>query len=34
MYSKLKLFELEHTKFQTMYLFFTELSKVFRGGEI
>ena len=34
MYSKLRLFELEHTKFKTKHLFFIELSKDFRGGEI
>ena len=34
MYSKLRLFELGHTKFKTKHLFFIELTKVFRGGEI
>ena len=33
MYSKLRLCELKNAKFKTK-LFFVELSKVFRGGEI
>ena len=34
MCNKLRLFELKNTKFKTKHLFFIELSKVFRGGEI
>ena len=34
MNSKFRLFELENTKFKTKHLFFIELSKVVRVGEI
>ena len=34
MYSKSRLFEVEHTKYKTKHLFFIKLSKDFRRGEI
>ena len=34
MYNNLRSFGLKNAKFKTKHLYFIELSKVFRGGEI
>ena len=34
MYNKLRSFGLNNAKFKTKHLYFIEVSKVFRGGEI